>query len=225
MRLNDLLSKADWWNSLDQSERNSIIENPRGSILNGTSTSQNEAYRNYVEQYLLSGLGDNSISAIDAQNALASSGISASTTFTEYLNNMLSRQATSEANDYNTQMRDTSLTSAADQLSSLGLSGSNVISTGGAGIGSSSVASVDKSNGALQERLNQFNNSAQMSRTLLSLVGGLASAGIFGGSRLLAQRAAAKMAASTAHAASIIKYNFDRFGNSMGYSVTDSQYK
>lgn len=139
-------------------------------------------------------------SALDLQGALSSAGVSLTPESTQWLNNSLSTEAVEDERAYNTQMRDTSITSAANQLGSLGLNPASVIQTGGAGIGNTgAVADISKSNPALEKAMNDFNQKAAMTRTIVGLIGGLGSAGILGSSRLLAKKAASVAASSTAH--------------------------
>lgn len=165
------------------------------------------AYKRYVEQYnssqynqYLNQYQNGDMSAVNFQGALANNGIQISPEQTQWLNNELSIEAVKSQQDYNTQMRDSSITSAANQLGSLGLNPASVISTGGAGIGNSgAVADTSKSNPALDKAMQDFQAKAAMTRTIVGLIGGLGTAGIIGGSRLLAKHAASAAAAATAN--------------------------
>lgn len=151
-------------------------------------------YDDYLQQYQH---GD--IDAIDFQGVLANNGIQTTPEQTQWINNEISQQVTNEARDYNTQMRDSSLTSSASQLSSLGLNPASVLQTGGSGIGSSPVSDTSKANPAQEKAMADFQNKAALTRTLIGLVGGLGSAGILGGTRFLARRAASVAASSAAN--------------------------
>ena len=159
-------------------------------------------YSDYLKQYQ-----NGDMSAVDFQGLLANNGIEQTPEQTQWLNNQISLEAVQDERDYNTQMRDSSLTSAASQLSSLGLNPASVISTGGAGIGNTgAVADTSKGNPALEKAMADFQAKAAMTRTLVGLIGGLGSAGIIGGSRYLTQKAAAAAASSAANSGlSVIK--------------------
>lgn len=173
---------------------------PKGKTLyrifqQSQSDANTAGYNYYLDQY---NKGD--ISAIGFQGALANNGIQATPEQTQWINNEISQQVTSEARDYNTQMRDSDITSAADQLSSLGLNPASVIQTGGSGTGYTGMTSdTSKGNPALEKAMADFNAKAAMTRTIVGLIGGLGSAGILGGSRLLAKKAASVAASSAAH--------------------------
>ena len=137
--------------------------------------------------------------AIDFQGLLASNGIQMTPEQSKWLDNEVNQQVVNEAREYNTDMRDSSLTSASNQLASLGLNPASVLQTGGAGIGSSPVADTSKSNPSLEKAMASFNQKAALTRTLLGLLGGLGSAGILGSTRLLARKAASVAAASAAN--------------------------
>lgn len=151
-------------------------------------------YNQYVDKYK-----NGDITAIDLQGALANSGVQISPEQSQWINNEISQQVTNEARDYNTEMRDSSLTSSAGQLASLGLNPASVLQTGGSGIGSSPVSDTSKGNPALEKSLADFNQKAALTRTLVGLIGGLGSAGILGSTRLLARKAASVAAASAAN--------------------------
>lgn len=192
------MSFVDWLilNGYDSS----AASGPKGQVLyrmyqKAMENGNKALYNNYVEQYQK---GD--MTAIDLQGALANSGVQVSPEQTQWINNEISQQVTNESRDYNTQMRDSDLTSAASQLGSLGLNPASVIQTGGSGTGSSGmVADTSKGNPAQERYLADFNAKAAMTRTIVGLIGGLGSAGIFGGSRLLAQKAANVAASATAN--------------------------
>lgn len=192
------MSFIDWLilNGFDPQDANGKRRDYLYLLYQKSMTDGNKAlYQNYVDQYKK---GD--MTAIDLQGALANSGVSVSPEQTQWINNEISQQVTNEARDYNTQMRDTDLTSAANQLSGLGLNPASVIQTGGSGTGSSGmVADTSKGNPAQEKYLADFNSKAAMTRTIVSLIGGLGAAGIYGGSRLLAQKAANVAASATAN--------------------------
>lgn len=141
------------------------------------------------------------ISGLDAQGQLAGAGISLSPMQNEYLNNVIAQDATNAANAYNEKMVNNSIISAANQYSSLGLNPASVMSTGGAGIGSTSTADTSNRNIEQEKALNEFNEKAKTTRTVLGIVGGLVGAGIHGSSLVAARLAASKMASSAAHSA------------------------
>ena len=118
---------------------------------------------------------------------------------TEALNNQISNQRTEEARTYETGMRDTSLISAADQLSKLGLSTSNVITTGGAGSNAVQAANVSNRNISGQMALAKYNQKMNMARSMIGMVGSMAAAGIHGGAMAAAKNASSVLATASAH--------------------------
>lgn len=115
------------------------------------------------------------------------------------INNMISNQNTEEARGFEQEMRDTSLTSAAEQLEQIGLSPSNVVQTGGLASNGVAAASVDKSNSGLQERMARFQQKMGVVKQVLSMTSQMAAAGIYGGSIGVARKAGSILASQAAH--------------------------
>lgn len=180
-----------------------------------------------ISQYLVGQYRDGQLgSARDITGMMSQYGIQSTPEVTQYLNNEMQVDETNAARDYNTQMRDTSITSSAEQLASLGLSPNNVLSTGGSGIGSSGMtADISKANPALDKAMADFNQKASMTRTIIGLIGGLGSAGIIGGSRLLARKAASAAASSMAHSGlQALKVSNPREGRSWNELMQELEY-
>ena len=118
---------------------------------------------------------------------------------TEAMNNQISNQRTEEARTYETGMRDTSLISAADQLSQLGLSTSNVITTGGVGSNAVQAANVSNRNISGQMALAKYNQKMNMARSMIGMVGSMAAAGIHGAALGAAKNASSVLATASAH--------------------------
>lgn len=177
-----------------------IGRNPNDPYLEGAYKQYLTNYNSSQYNHYLNEYHNGNMSAVDFQGALANNGIYSSPEQTQWLNNQAAIEQTEAERAYNTQMRDSSITSAANQYASLGLNPASVMSTGGAGIGNTgAVADTSKANPALDKALQDFNNKASMTRTIVGLIGGLGSAGIIGGSRLLARSAASAAAAATAN--------------------------
>ena len=73
--------------------------------------------------------------ANDVLGAMGPSFINPTPETEKYIDNLIARENTASDRTFQTEMRDTSLTSAGAQLAQLGLSTSNVIQTGGASSG------------------------------------------------------------------------------------------
>lgn len=211
------------WQELTEEERNAILE--WQNELSRTSGKNIDVLGQYDAAGAYKKMTEGKISALEAQGQLAGAGIDLTPEQTEFLNNKISQEASDKANEFTEHMRDTSITSAADQYSSLGLNPASVMQTGGAGIGGSSTADVSNRNTAQEKMLNQVNQKAAMTRTMLGIVGGLASAGIYGGAITAGRVAAARIASSTAHSAqaamqsygkgvmSAYGHTYDKYGN------------
>lgn len=154
--------------------------------------------------YVTSSVADGSLGLNDAYGSFGQTGAAATEETTKYLDNAIAQQNTAQDRAYQTEMRDTSLTSAASQLSSLGLSPSNVIQVGGASSGvSSEAAGQNLSQGGANRRqqlyINQYNQRMSMAKSLISMAGSMASSGIYGASLNAAKHSAAVMGSATAH--------------------------
>lgn len=128
------------------------------------------------------------------QSLLSQGPLGMSPEFTQWLQDMVSNQRTVEARNWDAMMRDSSYTSTAQQLASLGLSSSNVVQAGGAVTPSGPVAQVSKDNVAMQ-KAQMKNQLAQNAIRTLSMLG---SAGIHGSTLALAKKASAKVAQNSA---------------------------
>lgn len=123
----------------------------------------------------------------------------------KYLDNQISRENVAQQQGYETEMRDTSYVSAARQLESVGLTSSGVLQTGGASSGvNSSAASVDTHSAAnlhKQESINAFNQRLGIAKSVMGLVGQMASSGIYGSAIGAVKNAGSQLASATAHSA------------------------
>lgn len=123
------------------------------------------------------------------QGMIGMGPVAGSAEFEKWLDNMIANQNTQAAREWDERMRDTSYLSAASQLAQLGLSGANVVQTGGAITPSGPVASNSKDNVAMQ-RLAQKN---QMAQQMIRTVTMLGAAGIHGASLFGAKKAASEL--------------------------------
>ena len=134
----------------------------------------------------------------------------------KYLDNMIARENTEQAQTQEEHLRDTSLTSAGSQLQSLGLSPSSVIQTGGAaanGVGAASVNTHSAANVHQQARINDFNQRMSMARQLISSASSMASSGIYGAALGAMKHGAEAMAATAAHSGEAIAKHWNGKGN------------
>lgn len=152
---------------------------------------------------LISQYNSGEISASDLQRIVAEKGIYMTPNQETWLNNILSKEATKDDQDYQRDMRDTSVKSTADQLSQLGLNPGSVVGMGGASSGvSSSAAKVEKSQFAAM----QFQRKTEMAKTMIHLAAGLASSSIHGAGLGAARFAASKLTADASRYATDQRY-------------------
>lgn len=130
-----------------------------------------------------------------AQGEIAKSGYGMSADFEKYLDNLIAQQNTQSARAWEQQMASSDLLRAGEQLKQLGLSPSNVVSTGGSGVNAVGSAPIVHSNVAQ----NRYNQQMALARSILSMTSSMASAGIYGSALGSAKKAASTIASSAAH--------------------------
>lgn len=135
------------------------------------------------------------------QGAYAQTGTSMSPDMEKYVDNMISKQNTEEARNFETEMRDTSLISSGEQLKQLGLSGSGVLQVGGMSSNGVTAADNVKTNLGQQRQIERYQQNMGIAKSMISLAGSLASSGIYGASLNAARHAASAVAETTAHSA------------------------
>lgn len=131
-------------------------------------------------------------------------GINVNGELEKFIDNQVSRENTQNAQAYDKMMRDTQVTSTANQLGSLGLSTSNVISSGFASNnapGAAATSHMSASSLAQQKKINEYNQRLGMAKSVVGLVGQMASSGIYGGALNAAKHAGQALSAATAHSA------------------------
>ena len=110
--------------------------------------------------------------ANDVLGAMGPSFINPTPETEKYIDNLIARENTASDRTFQTEMRDTSLTSAGAQLAQLGLSTSNVIQTGGASSGVVSGAASQNMHSVAslrqQERINSFNQKMGLAKSDIS---------------------------------------------------------
>lgn len=148
---------------------------------------------------VISGVADGSLSPAEAYGQVAKYGLELSPEQESYLSQALNNQRTEEARHYETEMANTDLLRAASQLQQLGLSGSNVLQSGGSATPNVSAANVPQLNNANQ----RFDRQISMANALLGTASKLASAGIYGGALASVRAASGKMASFASHSARI----------------------
>lgn len=127
------------------------------------------------------------------QSTIANTGLTIDPFTEKWLDNMISKQNTGDAQSYETMMRDSELTSTANQLTSLGLNPASVVSMGRGAVPNVEAADNVKSNVAAQ----RIAQKQEMTKAVLGLIGHMSSAGIGGASIGLARGIGSKMASST----------------------------
>lgn len=160
---------------------------------------------------LMNQLSSGKISAEQAMAEIAKNGYRLSPEQESYLSSMLSNQRTNEARSYETEMANTDLLRAAEQLGALGLSPSNVYQTGGSATPNVAAASTPMLNNANQ----RYDRYSQLANSLIGMAGRMASAGIYGGALKQVRDTAAKTAALATHSARTIRH-YNKFGELTG---------
>lgn len=114
----------------------------------------------------------------------------------KFLDNAIASWNTEQSQQWQTDMRDSSISSTAEQYEALGLSGSNVLQGQIASTPNTGIA--DNSKGNLSEQKAQ--RKLAMTQTIVNLIRGLASAGIGGGALMAAKKLGAKSGLQTVSA-------------------------
>jgi hypothetical protein len=128
-------------------------------------------------------------------------------TFEKWLDNQIALENTNSAREWEEKMASTDLLRSASQLSQLGLSPSTAISVGGSKVNPVDAANNVKSNVAQQ----MYESRMGMTKSLISMVTGMASAGIGGAALGLAKNSLARQAMATAHNANKALDNYKDF--------------
>lgn len=140
---------------------------------------------------------------VGAQGQLSNIGYELTPDTEKWLDNMIGQQNAQADRNYQTEMRDSSLLSSANQLSQLGLSPSNVIQVGGSasGVSSSPASQSFHSVASLkqQRRMNDFNQKMGLAKSMISAASSMASSGIYGSAIASVKNAGARLASATAH--------------------------
>lgn len=155
---------------------------------------------------LAKGIQDGALTGDDVQYLISRYNLAITPEFEKQLNNLLSKEAASTEYDREIAARDTSITSTLNQLRENQMSSGLLASLGGASAGiSTSAAHTDQSNISQARKMAEFNRKTSMARTMIGLLGGMASAGIYGTSMTLGRHAVAKLAADASRDVAIIK--------------------
>lgn len=164
---------------------------------------RSKQYRDWLNEREAYAQAQQSGDWLDYQHTIANQGVDLSPEQEKYMDNMIASQNAQIDRDYQTQMRDSSLTSAGQQLQTLGLSPSGVIQVGGASSGVSSSAPANNMHSAYQTRqqarINDFNQKMGLAKSLISSASSMASSGIYGHAISAVRSAGAKLATATAH--------------------------
>lgn len=143
------------------------------------------------------------VSANEVLQSAGQNGVELDPTLEKSLDNLVARENTANDQQYQEHMRDTAISSTGNQLEALGLSRSGVIQVGGATSGVSSAAASNNMHSAAslyqRERINNFNQNLGIAKSIMSLVGSMASSGIYGHAIGAAKQAGSALAAATAH--------------------------
>lgn len=161
------------------------------------------------------------LTADEAMKQIAAQGGFTSPEVEKWFNNALANQRTEEARAYETNMANTDILRAAEQLGSLGLSPNNVLSTGG-----SFTPQVQAANSSMANNAGaRFEQASHIASSLIGMASRMASAGIYGTSLSQVKNSAAKVASAAAHSATEVRHydaNGNRTGSSFTYNVRGS---
>ena len=113
----------------------------------------------------------------------------------KYVDNLIAEYERETANQQEERMRDTSLLSSAEQLSKLGLGASGVLSVNGSNAGVSAEPARANQQSPSQA---QYDSQMANTRAVMSMIKGMASAGIYGSAYAKARGIAQNMASHTA---------------------------
>jgi len=154
-------------------------------------------WRNSEEEGIQSALSGATSDATGAQGQIASNGWHVTPEVEKYIDNLISQQNTSSAQQWEEHMRDSDTLSQGEQLKQLGLSSSGVLDIGGASHGSIQAADNSKTNMALD----RYAQRMSMAKQLLGMTSQMASAGIYGNAIGAAKKASSIMTSSASHSA------------------------
>lgn len=154
-----------------------------------------------VDNALMDKVQKGELTADEAMKQAAAQGGFTSPEVEKWLNNALANQRTEEARAYETNMANTDILRAAEQLGSLGLSPNNVLSTGGSFTPQVAAANNSMTNNASI----RFEQNARIASSLIGMASRMASAGIYGSSLGQVKTSAAKVASAAAHSATSAK--------------------
>lgn len=152
------------------------------------------------------GLSSGELTLDDVLSITNRAGMSFTPEFEKYINNLTAEDSAQKQFDREIYARDTSLISSYNQLQGLGLNTAGVLDVGGAKAGvSASKGDVDMSNNSFKRSQDRFNRNTLMAKTMLGLIGGMASAGIYGGSMSMAKNSVAKLTTAASKEAARIR--------------------
>lgn len=171
-------------------------------FMNGFGPAMAQDYQRWLDEQSLIDKAQQTGDWNQAYMDASSSGVEISPDLEKSIDNQIARENTSNAQNFEEFMRNTSVTSTADQLSGLGLSISNVVPMGAAssnGVAAPVTSMHSAAATRQQARLNAFNNKMSLARSLIGAAGSMASSGIYGAALGAIRHSAAKVAAATAH--------------------------
>lgn len=147
---------------------------------------------------------NNNVNPVDAQTSLGLQGITPSSTSETANANATAQFNTQQAQDYATWQMMNGINANVEQLVKNGLSPSSVIQTGAANGNMVAAADSVKGNAAeMKQRaiLDKYNQRMSMARSVIGMVGQMASSGIYGSAIGAAKHSASVLAGATAHSA------------------------
>lgn len=168
-------------------------------ILGAKAMAARDQANSSLDKSYMDKVSSGEMSAYEAMKQIAASGGFSSPDTEKWFNNALANQRTEEARAYETNMANTDLLRAAEQLGALGLSSSNVVQTGASFTPQVAAANSSIANSASE----RFERNSRIASSLISMAGRMASTGIYGASLNAVKNSASRLASITAHSATV----------------------
>ena len=169
-------------------------------LQNGPASSR-EWFQQIYSSYMTYLVSTQQTSPNDVYSQAGQSNANLGETTEKYLDNLISQGNTEQAQQFEEHMRDTNITSSAQQYSAAGLSPSvlsGAISTGG-GIQAADNVMSSRSMDRQQLAMQKYQTRMGMAKSILGMVSQMASSGIYGAAIGSARNAAARLSSAAAH--------------------------
>lgn len=181
---------------------NSYFQGMDKGLLIALGSANGDGKASLWSRIMSEGIQQGALSAKDVQSLTSKFGMTYTPEFEKLLNNIQAQENAKTEYDREIAARDTSITSTLNQLRDNQMSTGLLSSLGGASAGiSTSAATSDTSNISQARKMAEFNRKTTMAKTMLGVLTGMASAGIYGGSMFAGRKAVAKLTTDASLAA------------------------